>query len=101
MVGSEKIFAGIDLKKAGDAGVLEEVERQFRAAWSGFGAEGNIGHHEKNLWYNVTVPFNGRADLDTNTEFAKKYRMALIKTSSAFALLLPYRMKTNKKIKEA
>lgn len=101
MVGSEKIFAGIDLKKAGDAGVLEEVERQFRAAWSGFGAEGNIGHHEKNLWYNVTVPFNGRADLDTNTEFAKKYRMAIIKTSSAFALLLPYRMKTNKKIKEA
>ena len=92
MAGSAKIFSGIDLKKAGEAGVLEEVEREFRAAWIGLGGVADIGHHEKNLWYNVTVPFACKGDLSRDSNFANSYRAAIMKTAEAFALLLPYRI---------
>lgn len=92
MAGSAKIFSGIDLKKAGDVGVLEEVEREFRAAWAGLGGVADIGHHEKNLWYNATVPFQSKADLDKESAFAQKYRNAIVGIANAMAKLLPFRI---------
>ena len=92
MAGSAKIFSGIDLKKAGEAGVLEEVEREFRAAWIGLGGVADIGHHEKNLWYNATVPFQSKADLDRDSAFAQKYRDAIVGIANAMAKLLPFRI---------
>lgn len=92
MAGSAKIFSGIDLKKAGEAGVLEDVEREFRAAWIGFGGVADIGHHGKHLWYNATVPFQSKADLDRDSEFAQKYRGAIVGIANAMAKLLPFRI---------
>lgn len=95
MRGTEMKFKGVDLGAAEKSGVLRKVEEGFVKAWTAYGVEAKIGHHESNLWYNVTVPFSAKEDLSRDSGFANNYRAAIMKTAEAFALLLPYRISSH------
>lgn len=95
MRGTEMKFKGVDFVCAEKSGVLQKVEEVFVKVWTAFGGEAKIGHHERNIWYNVTVPFSAKEDLSRDSGFANNYRAAIMKTAEAFALLLPYRISSH------
>jgi len=68
---------------------LADVEKGFADGWSSFGIKGNIGHHEKNLWFNVKIPI-GSLDLLKDAAFSARLKDALGRTVCPFAKLKPF-----------
>ncbi len=89
-------FAGIDFGAKDIQPVLVSAEEAFCVAWAPFGVKANIGHHESNIWWNVTIPFKDNAEL-VSKEFSSKLRDSLAKVAAALATLLPYRIPTSNK----
>lgn len=74
---------------------LAAAEAAYCDAWKPFGINAkvweNIGHHEENIWWNVTVPFKDNDEL-VSEGFSQKLRGALTAVANAFASLLKYRI---------
>ena len=87
-------YKGIDFESEDIQSDLISAEDAFRAAWTTFGINANIGHNQANIWWNVTIPFKDKDEL-TDEEFSNKLRDSLARVAKSFAMLLPYRIPTN------
>jgi len=79
----------MDLSRPDLQSTLADVEKGFADGWSSFGIKGNIGHHEKNLWFNVKIPI-GSLDLLKDAAFSARLKDALGRTVCPFAKLKPF-----------
>lgn len=79
----------IDFTQPPVSATLATVERTFSSAWKPFGVTGNIGHHEKNIWFNVAIPITS-IDVIRESKFGADLRASLSKVVRSFATLKPF-----------
>ena len=89
-------YLGVDFNAEAIQSDLAAAEDAYRAAWAPFMVNANIGHHPENIWWNVTIPFKDKDEL-VSAAFSNKLRDSLVRMAEGFAILLPYRLKTNNK----
>ena len=80
---------GIDLTDSNVQETIEKVEKMFAEVWQVFGVQGNIGHREKNFWFNVSIPLKS-LDVLNDSDFINHFRHAIVRMMKAFYLLKPY-----------
>lgn len=80
---------GFDLTCPEIKDTLGNVEKTFMEIWNVFGVNGEIGHHEKNLWFNVSIPLKSLTELE-DEDFVSKFRNAVIRMAKAFFLFKPF-----------
>lgn len=79
----------IDFTQPPVSATLATVEQTFSSAWKPFGVTGNIGHHEKNIWFNVAIPITS-IDVIKESKFGADLRASLSKVVRSFATLKPF-----------
>lgn len=80
---------GVDLTNPDVQETLVSVEKTFSEVWQVFGVQGNIGHWEKNFWFNVSIPLQS-LDVLNDSDFIGQFRAAVVRMMKAFYLLKPY-----------
>ena len=89
-------FAGIDFKSPEVEPTSKTAVEKFKTIWSEFGVVGNMGYWDVDVWWNVTIPFNSKEEL-TSESFSKKLRKALIELAALFEPFLKFRKPNNMK----